>query len=272
MVGLIHKAWVEVPQIFTSEYQLTESDLGAWPGDFSVVVLALIAATFPFMLLVVTAYLVSPALIAFGAFLGRPWGLIPSMVQLRRFEPVVTIARSVGYCAQAYAAPWRTRPRQLRHLASSLRATEAVIMSVHRTSGHLPGRSHRRRELKVHAGLVVAALRRAEARVDIDGQDAVPELGGLLITVAERITEGRIGALLDDGHLTDLTPARDWEPFRLAAAAVLFAASAVGVSLLHLPDGANAYVIGGCGVVILTLLYGRRAYQFLNVLGTVRGG
>ncbi|MEU6548546.1 hypothetical protein [Streptomyces sp. NPDC046859] len=146
-------------------------------------------------------------------------------------------------------------------------------MRLHRTSGRLPVRSHRRQRLKGHAGLVVAALRRAEARIDSDGDAALAPLASLLATIAERVANGRIGALLDEQHFPeDLTPARDLEPLRLAAAAVLVAACAVGVALLPLPDGADAYVIGGCGIVILAVLYGRRVHQFLDVLDVLRGG
>ncbi|MGW1796880.1 hypothetical protein ACWCQN_12925 [Streptomyces sp. NPDC001984] len=117
----------------------------------------------------------------------------------------------------------------------------------------------------------MAALRQAETRIDVDPA-ALSELAAMAMTLADRATSGNIGALLDDTQIPEgLTPARDWEFLRLAAAAVLIAAAAVGTSLLDLPDGASTYVVGGCGVVVLTLLYGRRVRQFLDLLGVLGG-
>ncbi|MEU5512589.1 hypothetical protein ACFTZ8_31080 [Streptomyces fungicidicus] len=39
-----------------------------------------------------------------------------------------------------------------------------------------------------------------------------------------------------------------------------------------LPDGADAYVLVGCGIVMLAVLYGRRVHQFFDVVDVIRGG
>jgi hypothetical protein len=249
------------------------SPFHSWPGDFAAAVTFLsIAFVVPVFILFLFAYTIGPFIVACGFMLGRPWGAVPVTTVRRRVQPIALLARAVDGCAKAHRSPWRHRPRELRLLARQLRSTEAEIMKLHRSSGHLIARSHRRRLLKTHAGLVVSALHRAEARIDNEGTQALSELASLLMTIARRVAEGRIGALVDPPHLEGLSPARDWEPIRLAAAASLFAATALGAAFLPLPDGAHTYLVGGCGVLILTLLYGRRAYQLLNLLASIRGG
>ncbi|MET8768298.1 hypothetical protein [Streptomyces sp. NPDC004658] len=126
--------------------------------------------------------------------------------------------------------------------------------------------------MKKHAQLVVSQLRKAESRVDVEGDAALTPLASLLMKIGTRSMEGKIGALLDkEDFEADLNPVRDWEPLRLALAAVLIAGCAVGVSLLSLPEDVTPYVIGGCGVAILALLYGRRAHNLLGLIDAIRG-
>lgn len=223
--------------------------------------------------LIFLLFWVVPLVLAVATSAGRGWSLSKSTRMATRFRSISATANAISVCARVKEARWQKQPKELRRLARALSRVEDEVMRLHRTSGRLPVRSHRRQHLKGHAGLVVAALRRAEARIDSDGVVALAPLASLLATIAERAANGRIGALLDEQHLPeDLTPARDLEPLRLAAAAVLVAACAVGVALLPLPDGVDAYVIGGCGIVILAVLYGRRVHQFLDVLDMIRGG
>jgi hypothetical protein len=160
----------------------------------------------------------------------------------------------------------------MRELATRMRRVEDDILSLYRYSDQLPARSHRRRALKRHAQLVVSQLRQAETRIDREGDAALAPLASLLVKISDRSIEGRLGALLDqDDFDAELTPAHDWEPFRLALSAVLVAGCAIGVGLLSLPNGIDTYVIGGCGVAILALLYGRRVHSLLGLLNTIRG-
>ncbi|MFF3466228.1 hypothetical protein ACWCQN_09755 [Streptomyces sp. NPDC001984] len=220
-----------------------------------------------------TAVYLGPVIWTVATILGRPWSYVRETVLFRRCEPVALCAKAISSCVAVKSASWRRRPRALRHMARALRRVEPEILALHRTTGHLTVRSHRRRQLKQHAGLVVAALRGAEARVDRDGDVALAQLAAMVQTVAERIAVGRIGALLDEEDLDDsLRPVRDWEPFKLVVAALLIAGAAVGINFVHLPAGADTYVIGACGIFVLTLLYGRRVQQFLDLLSTLRGG
>lgn len=216
---------------------------------------------------------VGPIVVAAGTAAGRSWSLSTSTRLATRFAAADAAAQAISVCVRVGRARWPNRPRELRRLASALARVNDELMRLHRTSGQLPARSHRRQYLRHHAGLVVAAIRRAHLRVDQEGEAALAPLAALLIAIAERVAEGRIGALLDADQLdTELGPARDWEPLRLASAALLVAATAVGVAYLPLPDGADVYIIGGCGIAILTLLYGRRVHQFLDLLNVIRGG
>lgn len=266
--GTIPSAYLNVAANSTRRWR-------AWNGESENFTTAVLQPTLiaVFGMTLYLTFLLAPIILPLAAARGDAWSLSRATRMWRRFEPVHLIARSISACVRVRSASWRMRPRELRRLARSLGVMETEIMQLHRSSGHLPMRSHRRHELRRHAGLVVAALRRAEARIDEEGTAAIPGLASMLMTVADRIAVGRIGALLDPQDLpSDLIPARDWEPVRLAAAAALIAASGVGVGLLNLPDGADAYVVGGCGIVVLTLLYGRRAQQFIDLLSTIRGG
>ncbi|MGV9351127.1 hypothetical protein ACWDSD_41715 [Streptomyces spiralis] len=169
-------------------------------------------------------------------------------------------------------APTEARPVQLRVVASAVSEVSKAVRKAHRTRGTLAGFSHRRRLLKRHAGVVVTALRRAEARLDTDPDQALTELGRLVMKIAERYVEGRLGQLLDDDEVTGLQPAPDREPLRLAVAAALFGAASYGVVLAPIPEAAQTYLVGSCGLLILTTVYGRGARKALEVITTLRGG
>ncbi|OPF84256.1 hypothetical protein VT50_0201910 [Streptomyces antioxidans] len=61
----------------------------------------------------------------------------------------------------------------------------------------MPRFSHRRKALDEHARQVVAALRSKEARLDVDRRAALPQLADMLLTIAERYCQARVGALLE---------------------------------------------------------------------------
>ncbi|MFF9364455.1 hypothetical protein [Streptomyces griseoluteus] len=148
---------------------------------------------------------------------------------------------------------------------------ERCVASAARRQRHLVWRSHRRRALKKHAGLVVAALRAAEAKIDTVGPDALTEVAKILVTIADRYCQGRPGALLDESELTDLQPAKDREPLRAAAVAVLIVAMTVGAALFGVAAEAMPVLIGAFGMVAVTVVYGRRARQMTDMIGTIRG-
>jgi hypothetical protein len=184
----------------------------------------------------------------------------------------MSVLRAVKACAEARRSPTETRPVQLRLVADAVSEVSKAVRKAHRTRGTLGVFSHRRRLLKRHAGVVVAALHRAEARLDTDPDQALTELGKLLMKISERYVEGRLGQLLDDDELTGLQPVPDREPLRLALTAAMFGAGSYGIVLAPIPEAAQTYLVGACGLLILTTVYGRGARKALEVITTLRGG
>ncbi|MFC8350027.1 hypothetical protein [Streptomyces sp. NPDC057280] len=189
----------------------------------------------------------------------------------RQLFPVVVIKRAVYRCTDTYSRGAR-RADSARALAGAVRVTSRTVNRMHRTSQRLPVRSHRRRQLKHHAGLVVAALRQAEARIDVEGAAAIPELARLLMKIADRYVQGHLGALLDDEELTGLEAVRDWEALRIAAFVVITVGSAATVSQIGLSESTRDYAIGACGILASVLFFGPRARRGLDLLSQIRGG
>ncbi|HET6359184.1 hypothetical protein [Streptomyces sp.] len=220
-----------------------------------------------------TAIQLIPPVLAYRTAMGQRWSLSKKTRLFRRYSGLDGLAHAVTACAKVRRATVARRPDAMRELAKKMRGVEEDILSLHRYSDQLPARSHRKRALKKHAQLVVSQLRNAETHIDEEGNIALAPLACLLMKISNRSIEGRLGALLDEADFdTGLTPVHDWEPLRLAVSAVLLAGCAVGVGLLSLPDGIDTYVIGGCGVAILTLVFGRRVHSLLGLLNTIRGG
>ncbi|MDG9713434.1 hypothetical protein [Streptomyces sp. DH10] len=213
-----------------------------------------------------------PPVIAYRTAMGQRGSLSKKMRTFRRYSALDGLAHAVTACAKVKRASLARRPDAMRELSKQMSRVEDGILSLHRYSDQLPVRSHRKRAVKKHAQLVVSQLRKAETRVDKEGDIALTPLACLLMKISNRSIEGRMGALLDEEDFdTELIPVRDWEPLRLAVSAVLVAGCAIGVGLLSLPNGIDTYVIGGCGVAILAILYGRRVHGLLGVLNTIRG-
>ncbi|MET7575176.1 hypothetical protein ABZT04_42980 [Streptomyces sp. NPDC005492] len=218
--------------------------------------------------------LLAAVLVAFFRSAGAPPSTRTKWIDgaARQLLPVVVIKRAVYRCTDTYSHGAR-RADSARALAGAVRITSRTVNRMHRTSQRLPVRSHRRRQLKHHAGLVVAALRQAEARIDVEGAAAIPELARLLMKIADRYVQGHLGALLDDEELTGLEAVRDWEALRIAAFVVITVGSAATVSQIGLPESTRAYAISACGVLAAVLVYGQqRARRGLDLLSQIRGG
>ncbi|MFJ4781256.1 hypothetical protein [Streptomyces sp. NPDC088762] len=194
-------------------------------------------------------------------------------VQDLRYGLVAKLAEAITACASAYGAGGSRRAASLRRtLAHKLKGVETGVLRAYSTRGMVPLRSHRRKPLRAHARLVASRLRAAEARLDVDGDAALPELAELLLTIAERYAHGQVGALLDAKDLEGVEPVRDREPLRVVAVILLTVAGAIGVSLLALPGAAEGPAIAGVGLLALTLVYGRRAARKTNILGPFGSG
>ncbi|MGW2545599.1 hypothetical protein ACWC5I_33165, partial [Kitasatospora sp. NPDC001574] len=153
-----------------------------------------------------------------------------------KFAQVGILATVVNRCGEVMAASPRTRPDHLTQVSSDLRLAERAVLKLYRMRRTVPVFSHRRPQLKVHARLVVARLRVAEAGFDVDAEAAAKELARLLVDIAENYGAGRVGALLPQEELQDLTPVRD-------------RASAIR-SMLSWPELSRAFVMLGLLAVL----------------------
>ncbi|WAC97735.1 hypothetical protein [Streptomyces sp. NA13] len=228
-------------------------------------------ASVPIGLAVVVMTYFGPLVAGFLAFRGRYPGPLADMATgalAYRYNLTLVAAEAVVACGEAYGAGNGGRGAQrMRSVGAAVRDVEAAVWAARRTRGVTPGRRwHRRKALHRHAGQVVARLRVAEERLDVDPAEALRELGGLLVTVAERYSDGRVGALLDEAELTDVTPARDREVLRLVAVAGLTAVGAALLSMSGLPEGAMGPAIAAVGLCAVALVYRRRALRMLEIL------
>lgn len=193
----------------------------------------------------------------------------------REQAPVVVIARAIHACAQAYRTRGQRQAHQRRRLARRLARVATEIQGMHRARRSLPAAlpryRHRRRRIKQHQRTVVGALQEAEYRIDSDGDAALPDIADLLLTIAERYTAGRIGALLDEKQLAGVQPIPDREVWRVVTAVVLSMAASFAVALIGLPDDAVGPVIVGVSILAFVLVYGRDVRRALDILGVLHG-
>ncbi|MGW1458759.1 hypothetical protein ACWD6T_10470 [Streptomyces albidoflavus] len=114
---------------------------------------------------------------------------------------------------------------------------------------------------------MVAALREAETRLDVNQDAALEELTGLLVRIAASSAAGRIGALLPESVM-DLQsePVRSHELLRITGAVVIYLGGIVGVSLWELPDAAAAAVIAGAGLLSAIVAFGSGWRRVMDLL------
>ncbi|QKW50742.1 hypothetical protein [Streptomyces buecherae] len=193
----------------------------------------------------------------------------------REQAPTVALTRAIHACAQAYRTRGRRQAHQRRRLARRLARVATEIQGMHRARRALPASlpryRHRRRRIKQHQRTVVGALQEAEFRIDSDGDAALPDIADLLLTIAERYTAGRIGALLDEARLAGVQPIPDREVWRVVTAVVLSMAASFAVALIGLPDDAVGPVIVGVSILAFVLVYGRDVRRALDILGVLHG-
>ncbi|MFG3257926.1 hypothetical protein [Streptomyces sp. NPDC048172] len=180
-----------------------------------------------------------------------------SIHPVSRALPVLVFARAVEACAEAHRVGGERHLKARRKVGDQMQGVARTLARAHWKRGAVSMRSHRRAELKRHAGRVVAVLRRAEARLDSEPHAALRELGELLLTVAERYADGRVGALLDEEELRDVEPVRSYELVRLALAVLLIGGGGAGIALLGLPSVVQPYALSAWGLLVLLFVYGR---------------
>ncbi|MFE2768490.1 hypothetical protein ACFXGD_20030 [Streptomyces albidoflavus] len=181
--------------------------------------------------------------------------------------------RLVGACAEAIAACATVRATAgsegaLRSASAATRSVERAVFRAHRAQQTVArGRRFRRAARRKHAGTVVAALREAETRLDVNQDAALEELTGLLVRIAASSAAGRIGALLPESVM-DLQsePVRSHELLRITGAVVIYLGGIVGVSLWELPDAAAAAVIAGAGLLSAIVAFGSGWRRVMDLL------
>ncbi|MFJ3191709.1 hypothetical protein ACIPJQ_03600 [Streptomyces griseoviridis] len=162
------------------------------------------------------------------------------------FTRVVIWVDLIGECADVY----RSASNRAFHLRTlSLRYAVMRVYGARSMRGTVSPFSWRRAPLRGHAFSVVAALRAAESRLDIEPREASRELARLLLKISQRYANGQVGALLDPGELT--APARRREALRLCAAVLLVAGVAVCAPLLHIPIPVGV----AAAVIAIALVY-----------------
>ncbi|MFF8992712.1 hypothetical protein ACF09H_22790 [Streptomyces sp. NPDC014983] len=171
------------------------------------------------------------------------------------FLPVVVLLVSAARCSRAYQQ-WSQGTGVAGVPRVSMRSAERVIWRAYKTRYPAPesvwhstfglvdiGRHHRR-ALKAHAAQVVGALRAAEARQDAEPAEALREMAVMLVIIAERYAEGRLGQLLDEGRLDPDVSATQGEYLRfLGLGAGVVAAMAAAVSF-GIPSDALGPLLG----------------------------
>ncbi len=188
-----------------------------------------------------------------------------------RFRLVRHAFSTVQQCAAVHEARHARRDIEVRQLAAALAKMEGAIRSAHRKRQFMPAQSHRRVALKQHAGLVVTALRRAEARLDVGDETALAELADMLVTICDRYVKGHVGQLLDEGQLEGLEPVRYTAWLRTLLFVLVVVGGGVGAVLLGVPDGARTYVVGGVAVLAGLALFRGRQADAIKLLEALRG-
>ncbi|MGW2439977.1 hypothetical protein ACWCY1_24975 [Streptomyces goshikiensis] len=191
-----------------------------------------------------------------GALVTRQ--LFPTLWKPKTFLSVRTLVAAVESCASAYSAGGERKAVAIAEVSNQVRKVSRVILRLSSTRGSLPWRSRRRSALRAHAQLVVGKLHAVEQELDRNPSVALRELAELLLTIAGRYAEGRIGLLLDGEDLEGVEPARARavDAARAAIAVVLTVVAVFAVASLDLPQAIEGYAVAGSGVVVMVMVYG----------------
>ncbi|MER5861215.1 hypothetical protein ABT131_37335 [Streptomyces sp900105245] len=233
------------------------------------------------------AAIIFALVLCFGhIFRPRPYSK-QSIEEVARPSPVRAMTRKynvasrnslVGHIFEAtlwadrlYSQGFSYRAYNIYRMLSETKIVKRQIRRRYLVAGLLPF-SGRSRRLRRHARLVVAAVENAEAKLDEAPLEALTSLVNLLMEIAARHTQGLNGALLPVEDLEGLTPAPDWEPVRMVLAALFMGGAAVAVSLFKMPDPAITTLLGAAGVLIASILYGRRVLEKAgDIVNLMRG-
>lgn len=256
MVNAVRAALPVLPGFVTRQAERLTTNVTQGPALLVPLAFAL-AAAFTLMALgmVFLVWLIAVGLVSFAL-----------LMEVRAFRPVVAVLGAVRACGAVYGAAGPQRTEDLWVLAQSMKVVRKELRRAHRVRGSLPRRSGRVKAVRAHVLRVVKCLDAAEARIDVDGDQALPALVALLDHVAERYADGRLGALLDKETLTNYPAGRDWEALRLAFLAAVIGIGAVGAGFLALSDPVTTVLIASVGVLGVALLYRKNLTRGIDIL------
>lgn len=267
--------WTEDPDSFIAKFGRQYVEIFSGPThDVPERLIRLLEASV-LMCAVIWLLLIGPIQLAFRARSGR-WSRVPGSricALARRYALVSQAASAISACASANRATRERVPEALLAVSRELEAFSDLVLRSQRMRGMVSRRSHRVAKLQNHAGLVVAALRKAEEGLDRDSRDAtLTHLAEMLLQIADRHAQGRVGQLLDEGHLENLEPVKNRETIRIVATTTIVAATLIGANLIGLPDAVIGYLVPAVIVIATITVYGRRASLALNHWGPNANG
>ncbi|MEU0983372.1 hypothetical protein ABZ488_29585 [Streptomyces griseus] len=202
------------------EYPLIDPSPQIIFGDASTWVMANLPSFFIWSGTLVLLFLYSAKFqdLAWGPIASLTGGHHPdSLIELQGIEnanlrspywPVVTLWLGVIECSQAYdLVPTRRRSPIKGGAGISMRDAERALWGIYaNVPRKLP--RHRKNAIKHHIEHVAGALREAEMEQDRNLSDAQIKMGRLLIKIAERYSQGRLCALLDESDMTGVKPVK----------------------------------------------------------------
>ncbi|MEU5186700.1 hypothetical protein AB0G83_06000 [Streptomyces klenkii] len=190
------------------------------------------------------------------------------------FLPVVVLLVTATRCGDAYQR-WSQGTGVAGVPRVSMRSAERVVWQAYRTRYAAGQRvslgSHHRRVLKEHAAQVVGALRAAEARQDADPARALQDMAVMLVTIAERYAEGRLGQLLDEDRLNPEISTAPGEMFRLLALGVAIVGAMSGAVVLGLPSDVLGPLLGFVATLGAVLFLRGRVPTSADLVDIFRG-
>lgn len=188
------------------------------------------------------------------------------------YRPVVVLLLTAADCARTWRAWGQGSPLNTQKV--SVRRAEYVIRNAWRTGSAYNSWSERARQrhaLKAHAAKVIGTLRAVEARqyTDPDIGMVLQELADMLLTIAERYAEGRIGQLLDDVDAAEA--ATDYEWLRLLGVGAFGVGALVAASMAKLPEEANGVLVGLALLLAGSWLFRHRLTHPMDLIDVLRG-
>ncbi|WP_338484629.1 hypothetical protein VM636_13995 [Streptomyces sp. SCSIO 75703] len=206
------------------------------------------------------------------------WWWLWSLLSLRpgvasRTRPVAVLVdclARVGSARRYYQSVTQTRST-LYVPRVDLSGAERVVWSAWKVR-HGPVRGALRRDYRKHAAEVVGAIRRLEARQNIDDNtgQVFEEMARVLVTIAERYASGNTLALLDPTDVDGVEPAVDREWVRLVILGVAMTGAAIAAGLSELSAAGSTQIVAVVGAIAWVLLYRDRLSPG-DVLDVMRG-